>query len=142
MDGRMDRQMDKVSDRDAKMNLKKIFKHILNQTLYQQITGLSISIVVNFVKLRQGNYCDDKQEDFYIKIAKHGLQLQVMTQVALKQNLDHNWTLKKVLSNLCVKTLLVLILHCLAKDGHWYPYPALGFRDGCCYIYQARIIAL
>ena len=85
----MDRQMDKDSYRDAKMNLKMIFNHIPNQTLYQQITGLSISIVVNFVKLRQGNYCDDKQEDFYIKIAKHGLQLQVMTQVAFKQNLDH-----------------------------------------------------
>ena len=61
-----------------------------------------------------------------------------MTQVALKQNLDHNWTLKRVLSNLCVKTLLVLILHCLAKDGHWYPYPALVFHDGCCFEGRAR----
>ena len=89
MDRRIERQMDKDPYRDAKKNLKMIFNHIPNQTLYQQITGLSISIVVNFVKLRQGNYCDDKQEDFYIKIAKHGLQLQVMTQVAkLKSKFD------------------------------------------------------
>ena len=63
-----------------------------------------------------------------------------MTQVALKQNLDHNWTLNSVLSNLCVKTLLVLILHCLAKDGHWYPYPALVFHVGCCFVGRARAL--
>ena len=54
-----------------------------------------------------------------------------MTQVALKQNLDHNWTLNSVLSNLRVKTLLVLILHCLAKD-------ALVSHDGCCFVGRAR----
>ena len=63
-----------------------------------------------------------------------------MTQVALKQNLDHNWRLNSVVSNLRVKTLLVLILHCLAKDGHWYPYPALVFHVGCCFVGRARAL--
>ena len=114
------------------MHLKKIAKNlIIEQHLYEykkapleRFTFLQISSELIFV---------------HHWMVELGSVIKVKPGVT-RGPLWHNWTLNSVLSNLCVKTLLVLILHCLAKDGHWYPYPALVFHVGCCFVGRARAL--